>query len=435
MTETDDYVLLDKPGGVPVHASLDNSIETALECTTRALSHEASSPPCSLYSLHRLDVPTHGLLVMGKTLRFTSHFNALLRDRRVHKEYKALTWHPPALGKHVHYMENSRRSPKALSTHAQKGWQECVLVVHRVERKDSAELSPPALAIMREQLDRSEGRSAAATKHAPGAVQGMVLEAYQVWIELHTGRTHQIRAQMSALGCPLVGDEMYGTSSHALSLTSPLAASEGASQNCEALDHEELRPGEGGVEEGEHERGKKRLAGDMEDGAKLVGGERVGVSSGGEMMDGGGAGSGGGGNEGLGGEGVDAHADKWLAREMEIRGSLALQAYKISFPDLPAATPPAQAAQAESRPKDESAVSTTEVKPSSLPTSYQEHDRCDGTSRGDAGGEGDRTERGRKKIQGRTGKGKGRQRMEKDEEMEVGEERVFELLHTWWLML
>jgi len=31
--------------------------------------------------------------------------------------------------------------------------------------------------------------------------------------------------------------------------------------------------------------------------------------------------------------------------------------------------------------------------------------------------------------------GKGRQRMEKDEKMEMGEERVFELLHTWWLML
>jgi 23S rRNA-/tRNA-specific pseudouridylate synthase len=42
----------------------------------------------SLHALHRLDVPTHGLLVLGKTLRFTSHFNALLRERQVRKQYK-----------------------------------------------------------------------------------------------------------------------------------------------------------------------------------------------------------------------------------------------------------------------------------------------------------------------------------------------------------
>jgi 23S rRNA pseudouridine1911/1915/1917 synthase len=33
-----------------------------------------------------------------------------------------------------------------------------------------------------------------------------------VRIELHTGRKHQIRAQLSAIGCPIVGDVKYGAS-------------------------------------------------------------------------------------------------------------------------------------------------------------------------------------------------------------------------------
>jgi 23S rRNA pseudouridine1911/1915/1917 synthase len=112
--------------------------------------------------------------VLAKTREYQSEFNRLLLERKVKKRYRALVTTPPPLGRHVHYMEPTERGPKTVSAEPMPGWLECVLTVVNIQRGDLA-----------------------------GPVD--------IEINLETGRTHQIRAQLAALGSPIVGDTQYGS--------------------------------------------------------------------------------------------------------------------------------------------------------------------------------------------------------------------------------
>ena len=83
VAQTADYVVVDKPGGVPSTARADNAYESCLECVERAVG-------CRLLTLHRLDLPTHGLILFAKTLRFQAHFLAGMRAGAISKRYRAL---------------------------------------------------------------------------------------------------------------------------------------------------------------------------------------------------------------------------------------------------------------------------------------------------------------------------------------------------------
>ena len=163
--EENDFLVLDKPAGLPTHPTLDNFIENAKVLLERERQQ-------TLYSTHRLDIPTHGLLILAKSADGQRRINKLFSQRQVQKTYRSLNEALLPTGEYVHYMSPEGRAPRTVSTDAHAGWWECRL---RVD-------------------------SALATK-----------TQFAHELSLLTGRTHQIRAQMAALKAPVLGDGDYGS--------------------------------------------------------------------------------------------------------------------------------------------------------------------------------------------------------------------------------
>ena len=128
-----------------------------------------------IWLTHRLDTSVSGLMVLAKTEKFQREFNSLLGSRNVRKFYRALVERPPKTGLVRHYMSPEEKVPKKLSLETQKDWIECRLDIHEVKPWKS-----------------DEGK-----------------DFWEVYLELQTGRTHQIRAQLSWIGSPILGDKMY----------------------------------------------------------------------------------------------------------------------------------------------------------------------------------------------------------------------------------
>ncbi len=124
--------------------------------------------------VHRLDRPTTGIVVFAKTSKALTRMNELFSSRETQKTYWAVVKNKPPKEEDtlVHFIK--RNQQKNTSKAHLKEVPEC----------KKASLSYKIIA----ELDHY-----------------FVLE-----IELHTGRHHQIRAQLQTIGCPIKGDLKYG---------------------------------------------------------------------------------------------------------------------------------------------------------------------------------------------------------------------------------
>jgi len=163
--ENTDFIVINKPSGIPSHPSVDNIIENSLTQLSRARG-------LPLFITHRLDTLTSGLIVYAKNNLFVKSFNKQLQEKTIEKKYVALVEATHILPKKViHYMQPSPRAPKKVSESFIEGWVFCELEIMH-QKKMSPDLS-------------------------------------HLKINLLTGRTHQIRSQLSNLHAPITGDFLY----------------------------------------------------------------------------------------------------------------------------------------------------------------------------------------------------------------------------------
>ncbi len=165
--ENSSFLLINKPAGLPAHPMVDNWQENALIQLEKFKNSK-------LFLTHRLDRPTEGLMLIAKTPEFQREFNQMLLRSEVEKYYRAEVERPISSKLPVelrHWMLRSLRAPKQLLS----------------EAPTSTKADECRLEIQSQNKNRLE-------------------------IKLHTGRTHQIRAQLGFIKSPIVGDQIYGAS-------------------------------------------------------------------------------------------------------------------------------------------------------------------------------------------------------------------------------
>ena len=137
---------------------------------------------------HRLDRPVSGLVVCAKTSKALTRLNKMFANGEVHKTYWAITeTHPRPLPVKEGGGNHRIKTEDNLLTH----W----LVRNEKQNKSYA-------------YDHEVPRSKKAVLHYRVIGEG---DRYQLLeVNLMTGRHHQIRCQLSAIGCPIKGDLKYG---------------------------------------------------------------------------------------------------------------------------------------------------------------------------------------------------------------------------------
>ncbi len=174
--EHPDFLVINKPAGLAVHPASTNPEEITLvngilHRYPEFLAFETKERPGIV---HRLDKNTSGLLLVARTVQAAGIFSEMFKNRQIKKKYLALVeGHPDAKGSITFSIGRD--------------------LVHRHKMTHT----------------NPHGRSAETHFETMQYFENQAL----LLVTIITGRTHQIRVHMTAIGHPVVGDATYGKAS------------------------------------------------------------------------------------------------------------------------------------------------------------------------------------------------------------------------------
>lgn len=174
--EDNHLIAVYKPAGMLVQG--DESGDSSLMDEVKFFLKQKYNKPGNVFLglLHRLDRPVAGIVLFAKTSKGASRLSEQFRSRKVKKIYHCLVEGtvPEKSGTLIHFLRKDEKENKVYVTATEvPGSLRAELDYTVVKRYDNKDTS-------------------------------------LVQVELKTGRPHQIRVQLSTIGCPIVGDVKYG---------------------------------------------------------------------------------------------------------------------------------------------------------------------------------------------------------------------------------
>lgn len=179
--EDDILLVCNKPAGLMVEPDRNNH-PNLLQQVKNYLKEKTGDKKPYAQHLHRLDRVTSGIVLFTKQKEHLRNLSEQFAQRKVAKYYVALTSRASVNNSDTDVLE-------VLESGVLEHW-------HRKEKKKAA--------LVLEGTEYAEKAKLEYTVQPHGK--------YYLWnIKLHTGKYHQIRVQLASIGCPILGDELYGS--------------------------------------------------------------------------------------------------------------------------------------------------------------------------------------------------------------------------------
>lgn len=165
-------LVVNKPVGMPTQENPFDEVD--LETEAKKFLKKKFQKPGEVFleAVHRLDKPASGLVLFARTNKALSRLNEYMREKKIKKTYFALV---------EGFLDQKEGELKHFLIHGD---------YRAVVAKES------------------DAKAKLAKLHYKEV--GILKEKSLLKIRLETGRYHQIRAQLAAIGCPVLGDQKYG---------------------------------------------------------------------------------------------------------------------------------------------------------------------------------------------------------------------------------